>query len=207
MNIKLLDCTLRDGGYNNDWEFGHENLINLFERSISSGIDFIEVGFLDDRRPFDINRSIMPNTSSVDQIWGNLDKKDTKVVAMIDYGTCDISNIEQCEDNFLDGIRVIFKMELMLDALGYCQKLKDLGYLVFAQGVSFTTYTDDKLDEVVKLLNQLKPYAFSIVDTYGIMDINSLIHYYKFLDTNLDPDIGIGFHAHNNFQLAFANCM
>ena len=43
MNIKLLDCTMRDGGYNNDWEFGHDILVNLFERSTSSGVEFIEV--------------------------------------------------------------------------------------------------------------------------------------------------------------------
>ena len=207
MNIKLLDCTLRDGGYNNDWEFGHDTLINLFERSTSSGVEFIEVGFLDDRRPFDINRSIMPDTSCIEKIWGNLDAKNTKIVAMIDYGTCNISHIQPCKDSMLDGIRVIFKMELMYEALDYCLRLQNLGYLVFAQGVSFTTYTDEKLDEIVDLLNNLKPYAFSIVDTYGLMDINLLNHYYAYLDTHLDKDISIGFHAHNNFQLAFANCM
>jgi len=207
MNIKLLDCTLRDGGYNNDWEFGHDTLINLFERSTSSGVEFIEIGFLDDRRPFDINRCIMPDSSCAEKIWGNLDRKNTKVVAMIDYGTCDIAHIQPCKDSFLDGIRVIFKMGLMYEALEYCQKLQDLGYLVFAQGVSFTTYTDEKMDEIIKILNEIKPYAFSIVDTYGLMDINLLNHYYEFLDANLDKDISIGFHAHNNFQLAFANCM
>ena len=48
--IKLLDCTLRDGGYINDWEFGNENIINIFERLVSSHIDIIEVGFLDQKR-------------------------------------------------------------------------------------------------------------------------------------------------------------
>ncbi len=207
MNIKLLDCTLRDGGYNNDWNFGHDKLINLFERSITAGIDYIEVGFLDDRRQFDINRSIMPDTSCVDKIWGKLDKKNTKVVAMIDYGTCDIKNIQPYKDTFVDGIRVIFKMDLMHEALDYCQKIQDLGYMVFAQGVSFTTYTDEKMDEIISILNKMKPFAFSIVDTYGLMDIKLLNHYYKYLDTHLDKNISIGFHAHNNFQLAFANCM
>ena len=207
MNIKLLDCTMRDGGYNNDWDFGHDILINLFERSISSGVDFIEVGFIDDRRTFDINRSIIPNTSSAEKIWGNLDKMNTKVVAMIDYGTCDLKHIQPSKDSFIDGIRVIFKMELMHEALDYCKKLNELGYLVFAQGVSFTTYTDDKLDEIIEILNDIKPYAFSIVDTYGLMDINLLNYYYEYLDAHLDKDISIGFHAHNNFQLAFANCM
>lgn len=46
--VKLLDCTLRDGGYVNDWEFGHDNIVTIFERLISAGVDILEVGFLDD---------------------------------------------------------------------------------------------------------------------------------------------------------------
>ena len=70
-NVKLLDCTLRDGGYVNDWNFGHDNLISIFERLADSGVDFIEIGFLDARRAFDMNRSIMPDTQSVQKIYGN----------------------------------------------------------------------------------------------------------------------------------------
>lgn len=56
--VKLLDCTLRDGGYVNDWHFGHETMISVLERLVGSGIDLIEVGFLDARRPYDPDRSI-----------------------------------------------------------------------------------------------------------------------------------------------------
>ncbi len=73
--IKLLDCTLRDGGYVNDWNFGHNNLVSVFERMVDANIDIIEIGFLDDRRPFDINRSIMPDTDSVEKIYGGLGQK------------------------------------------------------------------------------------------------------------------------------------
>jgi len=207
MNIKLLDCTLRDGGYNNDWDFGNDLLLSIYERSLASGVDFIELGFIDDRRSFDSNRSIFPDTVSISKIWGHIDKGNTKIVGMIDFGTCDIHNIQPCEDSYLDGIRVIFKMELMHEALAYCAQLRELGYLVFAQGVSFTTYTHEKLAEIVGLINQLNPYAFAIVDTYGLMDINLIAQYYEYLDRHLAPSISIGFHAHNNFQLAFANCM
>lgn len=44
-DIKLLDCTLRDGGYVNDWNFGHNNLVSIFERLVDANVDFIEVGF------------------------------------------------------------------------------------------------------------------------------------------------------------------
>ena len=63
-NISLLDCTLRDGGYVNDWLFGHDALVNIFERLVSAGVDIIEVGFIDDRRPFDYDRSIFPDTAA-----------------------------------------------------------------------------------------------------------------------------------------------
>ena len=81
--VKLLDCTLRDGGYVNDWEFGHDNIVTIFERLISAGVDILEVGFLDDRRTFDRNRTIMPTTQCADQIFGKLDKGNTMIVAML----------------------------------------------------------------------------------------------------------------------------
>ena len=116
----LLDCTLRDGGYINDWEFGHDNIVNIFERVVSSGADYIEIGFLDDRREFDINRSIFPDTSCAEKIYGKLNRKNTTVLAMIDYGTCDISNLQPVEESYIDGIRVIFKKDKMKPAMEYC---------------------------------------------------------------------------------------
>ena len=138
-HIQLLDCTLRDGGYINDWEFGHNKLVSLFERIAQSGVEIIEVGFIDEKRPFDINRSIFPDTKSVRKIFGPVIEKYSDAVmtvGMIDYGTCDISNIEDCEDSVLDGIRVIFKKHLMADAMQYCQELKAKGYKVCAQLVA-----------------------------------------------------------------------
>ena len=205
--IKLLDCTLRDGGYVNDWNFGHDNLISIFERVIGAGTDIIEVGFLDERRPFDINRSIMPDTESVSKIWGNLDKKETMVLGMIDYGTCSLENIQPCESSYLDGIRVIFKKHLREQAIEFCGKLKALGYKVFAQLVSITSYNDEELLDLVRLANEVKPYAVSIVDTYGLLHQDTLMHYFTVLNDNLDLSISLGYHSHNNFQLGYANCI
>ena len=201
----LLDCTLRDGGYVNDWEFGHDNIVNIFERVVSSGVDFIEIGFLDDRRDFDFNRSIMPDTASIADIFGNLNKKDTLVVSMVDYGTCDISRLMPCKESFLDGIRVIFKKETMYPAMDFCRQVKALGYKVFSQLVSITSYSDEELIEVVTLANQIHPYALSMVDTYGLLNPDELKHIADVINEHLDSDIVMGFHAHNNFQLGFIN--
>lgn len=205
--IRLLDCTLRDGGYVNDWKFGHDNLVGIFERLVDANIDIIEVGFLDDRRPFDIDRSIMPDTASVGKIWGKADRKQAMVVGMIDYGTCDIANIQPCSESYLDGIRVIFKEHLMHDAMDYCRQIKELGYKVFAQLVSVTTYTKDTMLDLIELVNDVKPYAVSMVDTYGLLKPKTLLEYYEILDENVCPEVQIGFHAHNNFQLAYANAL
>lgn len=205
--IKLLDCTLRDGGYVNDWRFGYTNIVSMFERLVDANVDIIELGFLDDRRPFDIDRTIFPDTESAEKIYGSLDKKDAMVIGMIDYGTCAIENIAPCKESFLDGIRVIFKKGKMYPAMEFCRQVKALGYKVFSQLVSVTSYTDEEMLELIKLVNDVQPYAVSMVDTYGLLDDEWMLHLYKILDDNVLPGIGIGFHAHNNFQLGYSNAL
>lgn len=205
--IRLLDCTLRDGGYVNDWKFGHNNIVNIFERLVSAGVDIIEVGFLDERRSYDYARTIMPDSNAVEQIFKNLDCGDSMLVGMIDYGTCDISRIMPCQESLLDGIRVIFKKHLREEAMVFCGELKKLGYKVFAQLVSITSYADDELMDLIRLANKIKPYAVSMVDTYGLMHQENLMHYFRLLDHYLNTDIAVGYHSHNNFQMAYANCI
>ena len=206
-NIELLDCTLRDGGYHNDWAFGNGTLISVFERVVNSGVEFLELGFLDERRFFDLNRSIVPNTQGMRNIFGGLDRKKTKLVGMIDFGTCSLENIEPASESFLDGIRVIFKKHVRKPAMEFCRELKNRGYLVFSQLVSITSYTDCELMDLIELVNDVRPYAVSIVDTYGLLHKNNLLHYYEILDRGVNEDVAIGYHSHNNFQLAYANCI
>jgi len=204
-NALLLDCTLRDGGYNNDWNFGRDALLGVVERVVASGIDFMELGFLDERRPFDPNRSIMPDTGSMRKIYGRVNRGETKFVGMIDFGACGLDHIEPQSESFLDGIRVIFKKHLRKPAMAFCRQLKERGYLVFSQLVSITSYTDEEMMDLIRLVNEVRPYAVSIVDTYGLLHKGKLFHYYEMLDRHLDPSVLIGYHSHNNFQLGYAN--
>ncbi len=205
--IKLLDCTLRDGGYLNDWEFGNDNMVSIFERLVSAEVDIIEVGFLNESRSFDSNRTIMPDGRSVDTLYGGLDVGNSMVVAMIDYGSCGVDKLVPKAESLLDGIRVIFKKSVMYEAIAFCREVKKLGYQVFVQAVSITSYNDDEIRELISLVNQLTPYAFSLVDTYGLLDSEKLMRYLEIADCEMDPGIGLGYHSHNNFQLAYANCM
>jgi len=204
-NVKLLDCTLRDGGYINDWEFGHGVITGMYKRLDEAGADYIEVGFLDDRREFDINRTIMPNTEAINKIYGCIEKKHAVPVAMIDFGTCSIDSIGPADSTFIDGIRVIFKKEKIEQALPFCKAIKEKGYKLFIQAISITAYSDIEMLEYVQKINEIKPFAFSIVDTYGLLDDKSLTRYFRLIDNNLDPEIAMGYHDHNNFQLAYSN--
>ena len=203
--VKLLDCTLRDGGYVNDWHFGHETMISVLERLVGSGIDLIEVGFLDARRPYDPDRSIFPDTESAGRIYSDVNKKSSIILGMIDYGTCPIENIQPCKDTYLDGIRVIFKKEIMRDALHFVKQIKDLGYIVYANCVSITSYSDDELKVLIDEINKIKPNGVAMVDTYGLLHQEGLVKIFDIMDTLLDPSIQLAYHAHNNFQMGYAN--
>lgn len=205
--IQLLDCTLRDGGYLNDWCFGYDNIRYIFSNLVTAGIELIEIGFLDGRRSFDRDKTIQPNTESFGEIFSGIDKGDSKVVAMIDYGTCDIDNIQNCQETFIDAIRIIFKKPKMYEACDYAQILINKGYDVYLQMVSITSYSDRDMLDLIDRVNAINPCAVSLVDTYGLLHDGKITHYYELLDYNLNPNITVGYHGHNNFQLAYANCV
>ena len=205
--IRLLDCTLRDGGFINDWHFGEGNIKRITRGAIAAGIDIIELGFIDARRPFDAARSIFPDTASINEIFKDISWEKATPVAMIDYGTCPLSKISPKRESLLTGIRVIFKKEARESALSFCAELQARGYAVFAQPVSVTSYTESELYHLFTLLNALRPTTVSIVDTYGLLQKESLLYYFSLFDKALSNDIALGFHAHNNLQLAFSNCL
>lgn len=203
--ISLLDCTLRDGGYVNDWEFGNGTITSVFDRLNESGIEIIEIGFLDQRRQFDINRSIQPDTASMSKVYAKVSKKKSMIVAMIDYGTCDIDNLQLKSETFIDGIRVIFKKENMYKAIEFGKKVMEKGYTLFLNMVSITSYSESEVIEFTRIVNEIKPFTVSIVDTYGLLHKERLFFYFGLLDKHLDKEISICYHSHNNFQLAYSN--
>lgn len=205
-SIKILDCTLRDGGYVNDWNFGMGTIQSVISRLDKAGIDIIEIGFLDERRKYDENRTILPDTDSFKPVFKNLDIKDAMILAMIDFGTCGIDALSDKKDSVLDGIRIIFKKKDYAEALKFCAAVKKKGYKIFLQPVSVTGYTDAEMIALLKDVKKLKPYSISIVDTYGLMHKKEMMHFFKLMDKILPKGIMIGYHSHNNFQLAYANC-
>ncbi|MGN7385513.1 aldolase catalytic domain-containing protein [Sporosarcina sp. SAFN-015] len=201
--IKILDCTLRDGGYINDWNFGEKTIKKIISKLSQSNIDIIECGFITSVE-FDQNKSLF---DSIERIRNYIEPKneDISYVGMIAQPYPPIESISICDGNSIDGIRVTFHEDEIEEALIYGKHLMQKGYKVYIQPVGTTSYSDSALLELIHKVNDLKPYAFYLVDTLGIMYKNDLLRMFHLLDNNLEESISIGFHSHNNLQLSFSN--
>lgn len=197
--FKILDCTLRDGGYVIDWNFKNKNIQSIMNDLVQAKIDFIECGFLkncnyiSDKTFFssieDLKKLILP---------------DITYTLMINFGEYEIENFSACEDKNIK-IRVAFKKHQQTEALEYITKLVNLGWDVFANPMSSSTYSKDELENLILKINDIKPYGITIVDTLGNMYENQVIDIFQFIDNILNKKIALGFHSHNSMQLSFSN--
>ncbi len=203
--INFLDCTLRDGGYINNWRFGNLTIRSIISRLDAAGLDYIEVGFLDSRIEYDNEKSIFPDIPSIAKTLGKTRPKKSRLVAMIDYGTFDEELLIPVDESCLFGIRLIFTKERSEKALEYAKKIKAKGYNLFLNLVSTSSYSDKELLQLIDKINEIKPFGVSIVDTYGLMFGSDMAGYSILLDNNLDKDIILGYHSHNNLQMSNAN--
>lgn len=202
--ICLLDCTLRDGGYINNFDFGSENISKIINNLYQSGLDIVECGFLQKGKD-DPNKSLFKNTTAIAGHLPKERKNNTMFVAMIAYGDIPIEDIEPYDGTSISGIRLTFHEHEADEAVVFAQQLKDKGYKVFFQPVGTTSYTDRALLDLIDKVNKLHPFAFYLVDTLGAMYKNDLLRMFYLVDNNLYEDIRIGFHSHNNLQLSFSN--
>ena len=201
-SIKILDCTLRDGGYVNNWNFGFSNIQNIIKDLDNSGIDFIECGFLRDI-VYELDRSLYSNLNDLTDILPDNIASD-KIVVMIDYGEFDISKLPN-NDNKIFGIRIIFKKNNLQKALEACKEIKLKGYNIFINPTFISQYSKKEFSKLIEKVNEINPYAFSIVDSMGVMRNSDAADIFKMADEKLRENITLCFHSHNNLQLSFSN--
>jgi len=204
MSISVLDCTLRDGGYCNAWKFGTDNITKIVDGLVEANIDIIECGFISDRVQYDKNVSKYTDLNQISQFIPN-DHKGKMFVAMMNYGEYDVDLLPEFDGKSIDGIRVAFHKKNRLEALELCGKIKEKGYKVFIQGMVSLSYSDEEFLDLIHRVNELEPYAFYIVDSFGQMKKKDLIRLLYAVEHNLKDSIHIGFHSHNNMQLAYSN--
>ena len=203
--ISILDCTLRDGGSLNNYLFGNENIIEIFQKLNDAKIEFVETGFIDNNSTENINCSLNPTNYFFDNLSSQITNKTSKAVAMVDLSKYDLNNFNITKSKNLDGIGIMFKKEQLNSAIDFAQKLKDLNYKTILNPVSITSYSKEDLNILFEETNKLNPYAIYIIDTYGLLNTQETSDLYDLFNKNLNKEIIIGYHSHNNLQLSFAN--
>jgi 4-hydroxy 2-oxovalerate aldolase len=203
MKISVLDCTLRDGGYVNGFHFGINRIKTIKEKLCDANIEIIECGFLQSGK----NDPEYSLYSGVEQIIISEKDNNRMFVAMIAYGEISAEEIAPYQPGYIDGIRLTFHSSEFEDTKRFALNLMDKGYKVFIQPVGTICYTDEQLLSLIKEVNLLNPFAFYLVDTLGSMYKNDLLRLFFLVEHNLEKNICLGFHSHNNMQLSFANSM
>ena len=201
--IQFLDCTLRDGGYINNWTFGQDNTSRITTELTDAQIDMIEIGYLKDNA-YNSDQSIFSSIEDISQFIPN-DKKNTTYLAMIDVGRFSQENIINHKEGFIDGIRVAFYKHQIEDAMILCRKILQSGYKLFIQPMVTADYNEIEYHKLIDRIIELHPFAVYIVDSFGYMTKEDLKYYFDILDSRLDKNCLIGFHSHNNMQLSSIN--
>lgn len=215
-SIKLLDCTLRDGGYVNNWEFGVDAISDMAQKLQATNVDILELGFLKNEK-YNKNRTVFNDVEQISTLIPKK-KKDILYAAMIEVVNpipLEMLNRRKCDD--IDVIRVIiWKTRLdsngnVVDALNegyeYCKGIIEKGYQLCVQPARVDQYTDTEFIEMLNIFQQLNPMAIYIVDSWGTQNSEGVLHYLKLADKYLRQGIGIGYHGHNNLMQAFGSSL
>ncbi len=169
-NIKILDCTLRDGGYVNNWHFGRKAIETMLFNFSKSNTDIVECGFLTNK-PYDPDYSLYNSVEQLNELVSSDSSMNTMYVAMIAIGEREINPVllSEADSTVLDGIRLTFHPNEIDLAFEWAEIIKSKGYKLFMQPVGTTNYTDKQFLDLLERINKLEPYAFYIVDTLGVM--------------------------------------
>lgn len=200
--VNILDCTLRDGGYLIDSQFGNTAIKGIIEGLKESGVEVIECGFLKDE-PHPDGTTIFNNAAQLIPFLP-ADKGQASYVCLADYSRYHIENLEPYDGKSIDGVRACFFKHERYDVIDFCKAITEKGYKLYVQPVDILGYTDAELLELIEMINELEPYAFSIVDTFGSLYREDLQRVFHLVHHNLWTNAKIGFHSHNNLQMSFA---
>ena len=208
-SLKVLDVTLRDGGCVNDFNFGQTYMEKILAAQEASGVDVIEMGYIDENKGSESGRTQYINEKVIPQCILKHKKPGVTYVAMMDYGKFNVDNFAPRTEDGIDGIRCAFHKKNMRDVIPLGRKLIEKGYKFYIQPMITLRYTDAELLELIHLVNTELPDAsgFYIVDSFGEMRPNDMSRMLNLVDHNLIPSMTLGFHSHNNLQLSYSNAM
>lgn len=208
-SLKVLDVTLRDGGCVNDFNFGQNYMEKILKAQEASGVDVIEVGYLDEVYGTQSGRTQFINEKVIKQSFLKNKKDGTSYVAMVDFGKFDVEKLETRTPDGIDGIRIAFHKKDCMKISSVVKTIIQKGYECYIQPMVTLRYSDAELIAFIDLVNREMDAAagFYIVDSFGQMRPNDMSRILNLVDHNLSRHMTLGFHSHNNLQMAYSNAI
>ncbi|UCH80183.1 MAG: aldolase catalytic domain-containing protein [Nitrospiraceae bacterium] len=204
--IKVIDCSVRDGGLMNKWQFDDAFVCKVYNALTEAGVDYMEIGYLSSESAFsrdDVGPWKFCAEEDIKRIIGDKEKK-IKLSAMADIGRIDYDDIPQKSESSLDMIRVACYAHQVDAAIDLAHHCIGKGYETTINVMAVSTVGLRELNEALDDLSKCNVPIIYLVDSFGSFyseDIETLAK--KYMERLQGKEIGI--HCHNNQQLAFAN--
>lgn len=208
-DIKVVDCTLRDGGLVNDFFFTDEFVKELYQANIKAGVDYMEFGYKASKELFDVKKIgkwKFCDDKDIRAVVGD-NKTDMKIAVMADVGRCDFrKDILNKKDSPIDLVRIATYINTIPAAIEMIEDCTKKGYETTVNIMAISKSNDADIDAALELLCQSSVGTVYLVDSYGSLypeQARRLAD--KYLEVAGKYGKKVGIHAHNNQQLAFAN--
>ncbi len=208
-DIKVLDCTLRDGGLVNNFKFPDSFVKDLYKTNVKAGVGYMEFGYKASKDLFDVNefgKWKFCDEEDIRSIVGT-NESDLKISVMSDVGRTDYKNdILPKKDSVIDMIRTATYIHQIPTAVEMIEDAKVKGYETTVNLMAVSKVSETDLDAGLEILAQSAVDTIYLVDSFGAFypeQIERLAD--KYLNIAAKTGKTIGIHAHNNQQLAFAN--
>lgn len=208
-DIKVLDATIRDGGLCNNFEFTDEFVTELYKTNVKSGVDYMEFGYRASKNLFDpekFGKWKFCDEEDIRSIVGD-NVSDMKIAVMADVGRCDFkTDFIEKKDSVIDMVRVACYIHQIPAAIEMIEYFHNLGYETSCNIMAVSQAGSGQIDEALEMLGNTSVDVIYLVDSYGSLYPETAAMYAKkYLEAGEKYGKSIGFHAHNNQNLAFAN--
>jgi 4-hydroxy 2-oxovalerate aldolase len=211
-DLRVLDCTVRDGGLMNDHQFRLEFVRAVYQACLAAGIDYMEVGYKNSPELFprsEFGPWRHSDEESIREAVGDHDSQATglKLSVMADAGKSNWqTQIGPCADSVVDMVRVAFYEHQVPEAVEMIHHAHQMGYETMANLMAVSVVSEAEIDAVLEAIAGTPVGTMVIVDSYGHLYREQLaLLYERYAGALADTKIELGIHAHNNQQLAFAN--
>ena len=200
-DLKLLDCTLRDGGYINDWKWGFQAARVIIQTLVKAKIDVVETGFLRNVESYNPDTTVCNHIEELNRLLP-AEHCGTMFSAMAMRSNYDVRKLSDYDGSGIEIIRITAHDYDIEDGMEFARAVQDKGYKLSINPINIMGYPDDKILWIIDQVNSIHPWQFSIVDTFGSMKRRDLDRIVSITDHNLDRDIRLALHLHENMSMS-----